>query len=247
MTLQHIPGLKEFVSRDVCFFPCCSRKYASGQIVGQGVGLSQDDLPNTWNLLLQGRNGMNQCVDLPSPPTSAIRLYTGAPYNSFRQYIPDIIQRILSGQLRVIIISAGYGIVDAFEPLNAYNAVMQGEVASHWRNSGLVDAISDLLLTIKPKKVFGFFAGETYWPTSSSKYRYFFTEGLKAAIGRGLDIEVGGCFYRKDGRGVQAILGALGRTFVGLRNSDFNAQFATNIQMNDRVDGNVIVGFERIR
>jgi len=230
----------------ICFFPCCARKCASGNIVGQGRSINQQDLPNTWNLLDQGRKGMRQYFNFSSPRTSAISLYIGAPYNSFQSHIPNIVQRILSGQLRVIIISAGYGIVDAFEPLHDYDAVMKGRVASHWRNSGLVNIVCDLLLTIKPSKVFGFFAGEVYWSTPASKYRYFFTEGLRMALNRGLTIKLGGCFYRKEGRGVQAILGALGRTFVDFMNSKFNTQFATNIQRNPRIDGNVTIDFERI-
>jgi len=230
----------------ICFLPCCARKYASGNIVGQGRSINQQDLPNTWNLLTQGRNVMSQYINFSSSKTSAIYLYIGAPYNSFQSHIPNIVQGILSGQLRVIIISAGYGIVDAFEPLHDYNAVMKGKVASHWRKSGLVNIISDLLLTIKPSKVFGFFAGEAYWSTSGSKYRYFFTEGLRMALNRGLNIKLGGCFYRKDGQGPQAILGALGRTFVDFMNSKFNTQFATHIQRNPRIDRNVTIGFERI-
>jgi len=268
MTPQHLFRLKEIVGQTgdsatkendfsvigklaserqiVCFLPCCAKKFASGRIVGQQSSITRQDLPNTWNLLIEGRNGMRQCFNFSSPQTSAIYLYIGAPYSSFQPYIPNIIHKISQGQLRVIIISAGYGIVDAFEPLHSYDAAMKGAIASYWKNSGLINIISDLLLTIRPSKVFGFFAGESHWLTPGSKYRYFFTEGLKMALNQGLDIELGGCFYRVSGKGVKAILGALGQTFVNLVNSGFSSQFAIKIQNNPQIYGNVSISFDRI-
>ncbi|MGB2841707.1 MAG: hypothetical protein WBC40_04420 [Halobacteriota archaeon] len=196
--------------------------------------------------MLEGRKGMQYCIEHLSPKTSAIDLYTGSPYNVFLPYKKRIIELIQSGRLRLIIISAGYGIIDALEPIHNYDEMMKGKVASHWRSANLTNVIADLLLQEKPTRVYGFFAGESYWSTPGSKYRYFFTEGVKIALRKGLDTELNGCFYRIEGRGVKAILGSVGRTFMELLKSNFNDSYVKNIHENGRRDGNVKIGFDKI-
>ena len=56
---------------------------------------------------------------------------------------------------------------------------MKGKVATLWRNLGLVGVISELILNSHAQRVFGFFAGPSDWSGSHTKYRYFFTEGVK--------------------------------------------------------------------
>lgn len=231
----------------VCFIPCCSSKCASGEIIKPEHILSDKDLPNTWHNLLEGRKGMRFCIDSTSPKTSAINLYTGSPYEVLSPYKEEIIELIQRGKLRLIIISAGYGIIDALEPIHSYNEMMKGRVASHWKNANLTGVIADLLMQERPARIFGFFAGESYWSTSGSKYRYFFTEGVKTALANGLDVELCGCFYRVEGRGVKAILGSLGRTFIELLKIDFDDSYVENIYKNGRWDGNVKIGFEWIK
>ena len=71
-------------------------------------------------------------------------------------------------------------------------------------------------------------------------YRYFFTEGLKAAIGAGAIVSDGSCFHRAEGMGVHAINGALGRTLLrGLR-ADFSERFLVQHKEGQR-DGNVLI------
>ncbi|MCD6493730.1 MAG: N-glycosylase/DNA lyase, partial [Archaeoglobaceae archaeon] len=230
----------------VCFIPCCGSKYASGEIIKPEHTLSNNDLPNTWQNLLEGRKGMQHCIDFATPKTSAINLYTGSPYEVFSPYKEEIIESIQTGKLRLIIISAGYGIVDALEPIQSYDAKMEGKIALHWRNMDLTDVIADLLMQERPARVYGFFAGKSYWSTPGAKYRYFFTEGVKTALINGLDTELCGCFYRIEGRGVKAILGSLGRTFIELLKTDFDDSYVKDIYKNGRWDGNVKIGFEWI-
>lgn len=230
----------------ICFIPCCGSKYASGNIIKPESILSNQDLPNTWNDLLKGRKEVQYCIEPTSPRTSAIELYIGSPYNVFLPYKRKILDLIHSGRLRLIIISAGYGIVDALEPIHNYDEMMKGTVASHWKEANLANIIADFLLQEKPTRVFGFFAGESYWQTSSSSYRYFFTDGVKTALRKGLDTELNGCFYRMEGRGVKAILGSLGRAFNELLKSDFDDSYVKIIYENGRYDGNVKIGFNKI-
>jgi len=231
----------------VCFIPCCGSKYATGETIKPEYILSNQDLPNTWHILLRGRKGMQYCIDFTSRKTSAINLYIGSPYEVLSSYKKDIINLIHTNRLKLIIISAGYGIIDALEPIHNYDEMMKEKVALHWRNTNLTGVIADLLMQEKPARIYGFFAGESYWSTSGSKYRYFFTEGLKTALTNGLDIELCGCFYRIEGRGVKAILGSLGRTFIELLKTNFDDSYAENIYKNGRWDGNVKVGFEWIK
>ncbi len=230
----------------ICFIPCCGTKISSGNIIKPEKKLTTMDLPNTWNNLIEGRRGMQYCIDQTSAETSAIDLYTGSPYDALLPYKNKIIDFIRSGRLRLIIISAGYGIVDALEPIHNYNEMMKGRVASHWRNNGLTDVIADLLLQEKPTHVYGFFAGESYWSTPGSKYRYFFTEGVKTALENGLELDLSGCFYRIEGMGVKAILGSIGRTFIELFELNFDDSYAKKIYKNGRVDGKVRIGFDKI-
>jgi len=234
----------------VCFIPCCKSKSASGRIEADRKDLTENDLPKSWHLLSKGRNEMNKIadeidnvdIDISSPKTSAIHLYRGALYKQFSLY--NILREIQDNRLRLFIISAWYGIVDAYEPLHKYEAKMQGKAATHWRNNKLDKIICDLLLNLKPSSVFGFFAGNEYWSSSGAKYRYFFTSGLNEALTDGLDTQLSGCFYRLSGHGSTAILGALGRTFMDFLRSRFNKDFVSDINRNKRIDGKVVVGFK---
>ena len=233
-----------------CFIPCCKSKFPSGHIEGEGERLTEEVLPNTWNLLVRGRSEMNRIadnmgsvyIDFNSPETSAIHLYRGPMYTQFN--LNNILQESRAGSLRLFIISAWYGIVDAFEPLHQYEAKMQGRIATHWRNHNLDKIICDLLSNLRPTTVLGFFAGNEYWHGSSSKYRYFFASGLNEALNEGLDIPMSGCFYRLSGHGTTAILGALGRTFMDFLKSKFSEEFVLDIARNRRTDGNVVLGFK---
>lgn len=229
----------------ICFIPCCGLKYPSGNIIKPERILSSQDLPNTWGDLVKGRKLMQDCIRDDTSKTTAINLYTGSPYDVLSPYKKKIIELIHSGQFRLLIISAGYGIIDALEPIHNYDKMMKGKVASHWRNTNLTNVIADLLLHERPTRIYGFFAGEPHWSTSGSKYRYFFTEGVKT-LREELDVEFSGCFYRVEGRGVKAILGSIGRTFNELLKSNFSDSYVNNIHEKGRRDGNVKIGFDKI-
>ncbi len=246
-TLSTIPvesGLKK--EKILCFIPCCGSKYPSGEIIKPERKINVQDLSNTWNNLEMGRNTMKYCIEDFSPQTSALYLYTGSPYQAFRSNYNKIEDLVKSGRMRLIIISAGYGIVDAFEPINNYDAQLVGQVASKWKEFGLSNSIAEIIIKENPESVYGFFAGQDNWSNPSSKYRYFFTEGLKLAIKSGFKPKISGCFYREEGRGVKAILNSLGRVFRDLILSDFNDSFIIDLTEVGRWDGNVKIRFDEI-
>ncbi len=187
---------------------------------------------------------MRYCFQDDSPKTSAWYLYAGSPYEAFAHRKDEIAELLKSDSLRLFIVSAGYGLLDALEPALDYDEALKGKAATHWRKHGLSGIIADLLLQEQPAYVYGFFAGDTSWSTPSSKYRYFFTQGVRKALEDGLQAEAG-CFYRKEGLGVKAILGGLGRTFIELLESGLDESYVKRVLEHGRQDGNVKIGFDR--
>ena len=124
---------------------------------------------------------------------------------------------------------------------------MKGRVAKFWRDAGLTAMICELVRSnSRSRRVLGFFAGPSRWRGTHAKYRYFFTEGVNEAIAMGATLDAAACFYREDGRGTNAITGALGRALLkGIRaefSSDFLGEYAIG-----RLDGDVVIRSETIR
>lgn len=229
----------------VCFIPCCSKKYA-----GSGVENPPDDWPGrelarTRPMLETGRRGMDYCIEKESRPTPALSLYKGGFYADLNL---ELIRRLVkTGKLRLFIISAGYGVLDAFEPARKYEAGMEGRVARHWRDAGLADVIGEICLDLDPGTICGFFAGTSFWSGTGANYRYFFTEGVRKALRSGLKPARAGCFYRESGMGVTAILGALGRCFgrylTGGPQQEEMVQIAKSAGLKD---GGIVIGYEEL-
>ena len=175
----------------------------------------------------------------------ALRQYDGGLYNSEPGFREDLACYLKAGRLDLYIISAGYGLVHALDPIHPYEAEMKGWVAKLWKDAGLAGVISELIRVSRVQRVFGFFSGSSQWSGAHAKYRYFFTEGVKAAVASGVMIDTAGCFYRETGRGTYAITGALGRTLLrGLR-ADFSSRFLAEHAMG-RMDGNICIRSENI-
>lgn len=243
MEPEHIlTGREEKIA---CFIPCCSSKLDSGQIIQPTYHFSEDVLPETWSWLIKGRNMMSNSIEMGSQATSALHLYTGALYRVFAMQKKQIIDLIHSGRLDLYILSAGYGIVHAFEPIQRYDAMLKEGVAVLWRKQHLENIIAEQLIRSKPTHVYGFFAGSRNWYPAASSYRYFYTEGVRTALRQGLTSQAG-CFYRKNGLGVQAILGGIGKAFSDLLQSDLNPDYAAGIEEHGLSINAVEVGYERI-
>jgi len=62
----------------------------------------------------------------------------------------------------------------------------------------------------------------------------------------GATVDTAACFYREEGRGTNAITGALGRALLKGIRADFSSDFLGEYAIG-RLDGNVIIRSETIR
>ena len=189
---------------------------------------------------------MSACLEQDTRPCAALRQYDGRLYNSDPR-LREVVERHLeSGRLDLYIISAGYGLVHALDPIRSYEAEMKGRVATFWRNAGLSAVVSELVRNSRSQRVFGFFAGPSHWSGAHAKYRYFFTEGVKAAVATETTVDTAACFYREDGRGTNAIMGALGRALLKGVRANFSSGFLDEYAIG-LPDGNVVIRSETIQ
>jgi hypothetical protein len=230
----------------VCLIPCCSTKFADGVILDPAHSLSRDDLPHMFEALVRGRQARAKCIETASARTTALHLYRGYFYQPLVKVMENLVARLSSGELRLLIISAGYGLVDARELLHKYNAEMKGAVARSWRDIGLSGIIADILLHDRPERVLGFFAGERSWSASSANYRYFYTQGLQQAVRGGLNPLVAGCFYRSGGMGSRPILTELGKVFSQYVTGALDVGAAEELSQAQWGAGQVTVRFDRV-
>lgn len=128
----------------VCFIPCCKAKKDTGKTVSPCFR-PDAVLEETFRRLERARQDMISCVETASKKTSALYLYSGHFYSV--EGLVDAAENLLrSGRMRLFIISAGYGLLDAFEPCHTYEAVMSGRTARYWRDAGLTEIIAETCL-----------------------------------------------------------------------------------------------------
>ena len=188
---------------------------------------------------------MSACLEQVIRPCAALRQYDGRLYNSDPRFREVVERHLESGRLDLYIISAGYGLVHALDPIRPYEAEMKGRIATFWRDAGLTAVISELVRNSRSRRVFGFFAGPSDWSGDHAKYRYFFTEGVYEAVAMGATLDTAACFYREDGQGPTAILGALGRALLGGIRAKFSSGFLDEYAIG-RPDGKVVIRSEKI-
>lgn len=227
----------------VCFIPCSSCKNSGDGAEIPPYAWPGSDLEGAWARLGVARRGMEYCIEDGSKRTPAIHLYSGTFYSAFDAGLAR--QLIYSGKLRLFIISAAYGVLDAYEPVYKHEARLEGRVAIHWRDAGLAEVIRDICLSLSPKRVYGFFSGEASWSSSGTKYRYFFNEGIKKALLTGLKPDRAGCFYREGGVGSTAILRALGHALSNGFSNGLNYERIIEVAKAKGLrDGAVFIGYE---
>ena len=229
----------------LCFIPCCKAKSAYPDRRSLRPTLTNKCVPETWQDLQAARKKMSACIEQDTRPCAALRQYDGGLYCSEVGFRDEVARYLKACRLDLYIISAGYGLVHAFDPIHRYEAEMKGKVATFWRNAGLVDVISELIRVSRAERVFGFFAGPRHWSGAHAKYRYFFTEGVKAVVANGMRIDIAACFYRETGRGTKAITGALGRTLLRGARSNFSSRVLAEYETG-RMDGNIIIRSDKI-
>ena len=229
----------------LCFIPCCKSKTAAPGRDAAKPTLTAERIPETWQRLQAGRKRMSACIEQNSGPCRALLQYDGWLYNAEASFREEIARSLAAGRLDLYILSAGYGIVHALDPIRPYEAEMKGRVAGIWKDTDLPDVIAELIRFSGARRVFGFFAGPADWRGSHAKYRYFFTDGVKTAASNGATFDTAACFYRYAGRGTGAITGALGRTLLrGLR-EDFSPRFLAE-HAEGRADGSVVIKSETL-
>ena len=228
------------MANTICFIPCCKKKAKCTPASVNSPKLTEERIPESWGKLHAGRQGMSACLDQDMGPCPALVQYDGGLYKSDPDF-RDLVERHLeAGRLDLYIISAGYGLVHALDPIQPYEAEMKGKVARFWRDAGLTTVISELVYNSRSRQVYGFFAGPSHWSGADAKYRYFFTEGVKEAVATGAKVDEAACFYREEGRGTNAITGALGRAFLRGIRTNFSNGFLDEYAIG-RLDGNVII------
>ena len=238
--------MMEIMADTLCFIPCCKTKAKYPDYRDLRPTLTKRRIPETWQDLQAARRKMSKCVEEDVRPCNALRQYDGGLYRSDFDFRENLTRHLKTGRIDLYIISAGYGIVHALDPILPYEAEMKGKVATLWRNLGLVGVISELIRMSHAQRVFGFFAGPSHWSGSHTKYRYFFTEGVKEASASGAMIKTATCFYRAAGQGANAITGALGRTLLhGLR-EDFSSRFLAGYTTGHAY-GNVLIRSDKLR
>ena len=229
----------------LCFIPCSKSKTKCSSRKSIPPILTKARVPETWGNLQGARRKLSAHIEEDSRSCSALRHYNGHFYKSEPNFRAELERHLRAGWLDTYIVSAGYGVIHALDPIQAYGAEMKGAAARQWRDMGLVDVISELIRVSLAVRVFGFFAGPSHWNGAHAKYRYFFTEGIKSAIAHGAKVNAAICFFRETGRGSSAINRALGRTLLrGLR-SNFSANYLREHTMG-RSDGNILIRSEII-
>ena len=147
----------------MCFIPCCKRKTAAPDRQATGATLTRERIPDTWRLLQAGRHTMSPCIEGNSRPCRALLQYDGGLYNAQASFRDDIARGLNAGRLDLYILSAGYGLVHALDPIRPYEAEMKGRVATMWRDAGLPEVIAELICASRARRAFGFFAGPAHW------------------------------------------------------------------------------------
>ena len=225
----------------ICFISCCKSKTTAPDRGTAKPTLTGERIPETWQRLQAGRKAMSACIEQNSRPCRALLQYDGGLYNAEASFREEIARSLDDGRLDLYILSAGYGIVHALDPIRPYEAEMKGRVAGIWKNTDLPGVIAELIRVSSARRVFGFFAGPAHWGGAHAKYRYFFTEGVKTATSNGAMFDTVACFHREQGLGTRAITGAFGRALLrGLR-EDFSPRFLAE-HAAGRADGSVIIG-----
>ena len=135
----------ETMAGTLCFIPCCKRKARYDDDPVKPPTLTEKRIPESWRNLQAGRNKMNACLEREIRPCTALRQYDGGLYKSEPDFRETVARHLETEGLDLYIISAGYGLVHALDPIHAYEAEMKGRVATFWKDTGLVGVISELI------------------------------------------------------------------------------------------------------
>lgn len=114
-------------------------------------------LQATASVLDRGQSHFDSRFDHESDLRLAILRYNGHFYST-----PGVRNELITAQrtarLDLLIMSAGYGFVHAFQPIQKYEIEMKGAVATYWRKGGLARVLDEYVRRTRPSEVVGLFS-----------------------------------------------------------------------------------------
>ncbi len=143
-------------------YPCCKAKNGTGQIEIQSVFLAQEDSLRHSKYLAKGRTIiLPKCINSNAEPITALWLYSGHMYPMQTRRL--ITQKIETNSVDFLIISAGYGVVHATEPIRTYEKELDRLTLRHWREYKVGELIADYISQRESETVVGFFSGTSLY------------------------------------------------------------------------------------
>jgi len=131
---------------------------------------------------------------------TALSLYVGYEYEVLdKRLIHDL---YLRGEVDFIIISAGYGVVHAFEKIREYEVHMDSRTTRTWIRNGLPLIIANYIANTHPKEVYRFFS-------KTSGYQEIFREAINH-LPKDLETKIY-AVYPENCRGMINIMRSLGQ------------------------------------
>ncbi len=121
---------------------CCKSKRSIELFPNLNVSILNSLSDSARNKLLYARGVFKNTI-YGTRAVTALSLYVGLEYKVLRK---DLIHKLyLRGLIDFIIISAGYGVVHAFEKIKEYEAYMDHKTARTWMKLGLPFIIADYI------------------------------------------------------------------------------------------------------
>jgi len=177
---------------------CCKSKCSVELFPSLDVSIL-DNLSNCFkDKLLYARGVFNDKI-YGTRVVTALSLYVGHEYKALDKCL--IYELYLKGIIDFIVISAGYGVVHAFEKIREYEAYMDRKATRTWMKLGLPSIIADYIANTSPKEVYGFFSKTT-------GYQEIYREVVKH-VPRNVETKIY-IVYPKGCRGTSNIMKTLG-------------------------------------
>ena len=182
---QETRVMKKLEGRTLLILPCCIDK--------DGKWPYRTPAPAVPNAFTKARNLIRE--DRPPrevpltpregiDPTPALWLYNGFLYRPLGD--KSALHTAMEGWLDIVILSGGYGMVHAYEPIVPYEAPMP-KYFDLWIQAGLHKALETYINITRPNNVISFFSNNT----NSPKYRPMRSYGGMYGLGVG-GVRVGG-------------------------------------------------------
>ncbi|RLF16970.1 MAG: hypothetical protein DRZ82_10260 [Thermoprotei archaeon] len=192
------------MSRFLVVTQCCKRKCSIELFPNLDVSILNSLSDSARDKLLHARRIFNDKV-YGTRAVTALSLYVGHEYEVLDKRL--IYELYLKGIIDFIVISAGYGVVHAFEKIREYEAYMDQKTTRAWMKLGLPSIIADYIANTSPKEVYGFFSKTT-------GYQEIYREVVKH-VPRNVETKIY-IIYPESCRGMSNIMKALGQAINNL-------------------------------